>query len=192
MPASFSLGRRAASLWRLQLNAGTLSGQGNALVQERISPRGTTALLVLRDNGEPLGRNAVQWAVDALADGHDAPSIRILAGLDLTGWPNSFEAEALVEAALRELGVPETDRVSRALAYVREVAAAIVAGEIAPQEGANLIHRRVISPLKHPANLQAWCYLWEGNAADCSRALEDAEIDRAIVDYAGTFLRHLS
>jgi hypothetical protein len=145
-------------------------------------------LLVLRDNREPLGRNAVKWAVEALADGHDVPSIRILAGLDLDGWPNSFEVEALMEDALRELGVPETDRATRARAYVRELATAIVAGEIAPQEGAALIHRRVINPLDHPGDLQSWCYLWEGNAADCSRALEDAEIDRAIVDYAATFL----
>jgi hypothetical protein len=158
-------------------------------VEERISPRGTAGLLVLRDNGEPLGKCAVQWAVDALADGCDVPSIRILAGLDLDGWPNSFEAETLFNSALRELGVPETDRKSRALEYVREVAVAIVAGEIAPQEGANLIHRRAISPLNHPADLQAWCYLWEGNAADCSRSLEDSEIDQAIVDYATTFSR---
>jgi hypothetical protein len=46
----------------------------------------------------------------------------------------------------------------------------------------------VISPLNHPVYLHAWCYLWEGNAADCSRSLEDAELDQAIVDYAATFL----
>jgi hypothetical protein len=146
-------------------------------------------MLVLRDNGEPLGRNAVQWAVGALAEGHDVPSIRTLAGLDLDGWPNPFEVESLLDAALRELGVPETDRNSRAMAYVREVAAAISAREIPPQEGVNLIHRRVIGPLDHPTDLQAWCYLWEGNAADGSRALDDAEIDRAIIAYASTFLR---
>ena len=156
------------------------------------SPRGTTALLVLRDNREPLGKDAVRWAVDALADGYDVPSIRTLAGLDLDGWPDSGEAEALVEAALRELGVGDTDRHSRALEYLREVAAAIVAGDIAPQEGANLIHRRVISPLNHPVDLQAWCFLWEGNAADCSTSLEDSEIDQAIVDYATVFLRSAS
>ena len=132
---------------------------------------------------------AVQWAVDALSDGHDVPSIRILAGLDLDGWPDAFEADTLVEKALRELGIPETDPHSHTMAYLRELATAIVAGKIAPQEGANLIHRRVISPLDHPADLQAWCYLWEGNAADCSRSLEDSEIDQAIVDYATIFLR---
>jgi hypothetical protein len=157
-------------------------------VQGRSTPRGTTALLVLRDNCEPLGKNAVHWAVDALTDGHDVPSIRILAGLDMDGWPNSFEAEGLVDSAIRELGVPETDRATRARAYVREVATAIVAGEVTPKEGAALIHRRVIGPLNHPADLQPWCYLWEGNAADCSRALEDEESDRAIVEYATVFL----
>ena len=161
-------------------------------MQERISPRGTAELRVLRDNGEPLGKSAVQWAVDALAAGYDIPSLRILAGLDLDGWPNSFETEALVDTALRELGVPDTDRNSRALAYVRDIASAIVAREIVPQEGANLIHRRVIVPLNHPDNLQAWCYLWEGNAADCSRSLEDSEIDQAIIDYATAFLRGAS
>jgi len=152
------------------------------------NPRGTTSLLVLRDNGQPMGDDAVRWAVDALADGYDVPSIRVLAGLDLDGLPNSFEAQTLFETALVELGVVETDRYSRAMTYVREVAEAIVAGKIPPEQGADLIHRRVISPLDHPAELQAWCFLSEGNSADCSRSLEESEIDQAIVDYARTFL----
>ena len=158
-------------------------------MQDRASPRGTNGLLLLRDSGEPFGKRAVQWAVDALSEGHDVPSIRLLAGLDLEGSPNSQEAELLVDAALRELEIPEADLNSRAMEYLREVAAAIASLEIAPQEGANLIHRLVIGPLNHPAELQAWCYLWEGNAADCSCILEDSEIDQAIVDYATSFLR---
>ncbi len=156
---------------------------------EHISPRGTIGLLVLRDNKQPLGKDAVKWAVDALVDGYDVPTIRTLAGLDLDGWPNSVEVEGLVETALGELGVPQTDRHSRAREYVREVASAIVAKTIAPQEGANRIHQRVISPLDHPKDLQGWCYLWEGNAADCSRALEDSEIDQEIIGYATVFLQ---
>jgi hypothetical protein len=153
-----------------------------------MSPRGTTGLLLLRDSGEPFGRRAVQWAVDALSDGHDVPSIRILAGLDLEGSVESWDAAPLIEAALRELDLPQVDRNSLAREYVREVATAIVSREMAPQEGANLIHRLVITPLNHPPELQAWCYLWEGNAADCSCVLEESEIDKAIVDYAAAFL----
>jgi hypothetical protein len=163
-------------------------GRTGDLVQDRLSPRGTNVLLLLRDTGEPFGKRAVQWATDALSDGHDVPSIRLLAGLDLEGLPSSPDAGALLEAALRELQLPETDLPARALEYLRDVAAAIVAREIAPQEGANEIHRLVIGPLGHPADLQGWCYLWEGNAADCSRVLEEAEIDQAIVDYATAFL----
>jgi hypothetical protein len=153
-----------------------------------VSPRGTKGLLVLRDSGEPFGKRAVQWAVDALSDGYDAPSIRLLAGLDLEGPPHSPDAEPLLQAALRELELPETDPKARAFEYLREVAAAIVAREVTPEEGVNLIHRLVLSPLGHPAELQAWCFLWEGNAADCSRPLDGSEIDRAIVDYAKAFL----
>lgn len=158
-------------------------------VQGRNIPRGTIAMLVLWDSGESLGQCAVQWAVDALVDGYDVPSLRLLAGLDLDGWPDSIEAGKLVARALRELGIPEADRNARALEYVREVAAAIVAGEIGPQEGVDRIHRRVISPLNHPAELQSWCCLWMGRAADGSHSLADSRIDQAIVDYATTFSR---
>ena len=157
-------------------------------MHEGALPRGTTCLLVLRDNGEPLAECAIQWAVDALAEGHDGPSIRLLAGLDLHGSPNSFETAALVEEALRELGVPQSDRDARARRYVRDVCAAMIVGEIAPSQGADLIHRRVITPLQHPADLQAWCHLWEGNSADCSHSLEESERDKAILDYAIRFM----
>jgi hypothetical protein len=164
-------------------------GVQEGLVPEEIAPRGTCGLLVLRDNHELLAESAVRWAVGALVEGYDVPSLRVLAGLDLTGWPNSFEAEALVEAALHELGIPEMDRGTRARLYVREISAAIIARELGPSEGVDLIHRRVITPLEHPADLQPWCYLWEGNSADCSGTLEDSERDAAILDYAALYLR---
>ena len=166
----------------------SLGTPDSAPMQERAIPRGTACLLVLRDNDEPLAKCAVQWAVDALADGHDVPSIRVLAGLDLHGSPNSFETAALVEAALRELGVPESDRDARARLYVRDVCAAMITGDITPSQGADLIHRRVITPLQHPADLQPWCHLWEGNSADCSHSLEESERDKAILDYAILFM----
>jgi hypothetical protein len=134
-------------------------------MEERALPRGTASILVPQDNGEPLGADSVRWAVDALSDGYDFPSLRILAGLDLGQLPNSFEAGALVEAALNELAVPGEDRDARARRYVREVCAEMLDGRLNPLSGVELIHRRVITPLKHPADLMAWCYLSEGNSA---------------------------
>jgi hypothetical protein len=91
---------------------------------------------VLQDNGEPLTTHAVRWAVDALSDGYDTPSLRILAGLDLVGLPNSFEAGTLVDAAMQELAIPKTDRNTRARLYVREVCGAMIASELPPLYGA--------------------------------------------------------
>jgi hypothetical protein len=157
-------------------------------MHEKAPPRGTNSLLVMRDSGEPIAREAVRWAVDALQDAYDSPSIRALAGLDLDGFPNSFEADALVRAALRELGLAEGDRAANARRYLRDLCAAMIAGQMSPSEAIELIHRRVVTPLQHPADLRAWCFLWEGNSADCSRALEGTERDEAILDYAAQFL----
>lgn len=47
----------------------------------------------------------IEWAVGALVDGKDSPSLRILAGLDENS--SSFEVEEYYRRARRELSLPE-------------------------------------------------------------------------------------
>jgi hypothetical protein len=118
--------------------------------------------------------------------------MRILAGLDLDRHgeePSSFEAAPYVRAALEELGVVQPDFEVVARLYVREVAQAALAGELAPRDAAELVHSRVVTPLNHPDDLMAWCYVWEGVAADGSRLLEEHEMDEEILKVAADFAR---
>jgi hypothetical protein len=46
------------------------------------SPVGTIELLARRANSSATGDDAVKWAIDALVDGFDSPSLRQLAGLN--------------------------------------------------------------------------------------------------------------
>ena len=131
----------------------------------------------------------VEWAVTALTEGFDSPSLRILAGADLDGSPSPFETSPLFRAALTELGIllPELEVLARL--YVREVARQVVGGTLEPRTAADLVHRRVVTPLEHPTDLMSWCYVWKGNSVDCSRPLDDEELEHEIhrlaIEFAG-------
>jgi hypothetical protein len=151
------------------------------------APPRSLEVLVLLQSGQPIGQRAVDWAVSALEAGFDCHSIRLLAGLDMSGQPTSFEAIPLFDAALLELGIQKPSFDEAARLYVREIADATLAGRLAPRHAADLIHRRVIGPLDHPEDLMPWCYVWEGNSADCTRSLEDHEWDNEIMKVAREF-----
>jgi len=153
-------------------------------------PEGTLELATLYHAGcDTDSRQYVQWAVNALEAEFDTPSIRTLAGLDLCGEPVRAETVPAFESSLLELEIELPDPDTTARLYMLEVAAAIVMRSIAPQVGAELIHSRVVSPLEHPPDLQPWCFVWEGNSADCSSVLEgealDAEIFKVANDFSG-------
>jgi len=150
-------------------------------------PPWTYELIVLLHAGCPIGQTAVDWAVAALEAGFDCKPLRILAGLDVGGQPTSYEASPLITASLDELGIHQPDFEASARLYVREVARATLAGELEPRRAADLVHRRVVGPLGHPHDLMAWCYVWEGNAADCSRSLEEDELNEEILSVAARF-----
>lgn len=150
-------------------------------------PPRTSEVLVLLLGEQPFGSSAVEWATSALAAGFDSPALRSLAGLDLEQVVQSSEAKPLVEAALRQIGVPELTFEEAARRYLREVALGVVSGQLAPRLAANLVHSRVVGPLQHPKDLMAWCYVWEGNTADCSRPLEAGEEDAEIMSVARRF-----
>lgn len=140
----------------------------------------TTEIALLHHCGQPIGSAAVAWAVAALELEHDTPSLRILAGLDLFGEPSSTDASRLFAAALAELGIELPEHPVLARLYVRDIARAVLDGEIAPRDAADRIHELVITPLEHPPDLQSWCHVWEGNSADLSQLLEGEALDAEI------------
>ncbi len=147
-------------------------------------PEGTFELLLRLNTGERVGQSAVNWAVSALGEGYDSPSLRVLAGLDVDNQPTTEEALQLMNATFQKLGLKRPDLDATARRFVCEVATAVVAGRLPPREAANKIHRLVMTPMDHPKDLMAWCYVWEGNAADCSRPLDESEWDREILEVA--------
>jgi hypothetical protein len=156
----------------------------------RAVPHGTWRLLVgeLRGRGTAMGRDFVDWAVRALVDGHDAPALRVLAGLDLDGVPSAFAAADQFRLALGELGIaaPPDDELIRR--YVSDVAQQIVDGELAPQDAVARLHREVLTPFAHPADLMAWCFLWEGLHPAGYASLEGEPLDSAVREYARAWL----
>ena len=111
----------------------------------------------------------VDWATAALCEDLDTPALVILAGLPrASSW---FEAEPWFAKALAELEIrlPPPEVLRRA--YVGVVSRAILAGTMTPARALDLIHRRAVSPLGHPSDLQSWCYVWEGLAPSDFRSL---------------------
>lgn len=68
-------------------------------------PPGTTALLAKRVQGSVRSQNYVDWAVQALAEGFDSPSLSILAGLDIEKDFSRLEAENCFAKVVQELGL---------------------------------------------------------------------------------------
>jgi hypothetical protein len=153
-------------------------------------PNGTRRLLVreLRRAGNAVGRDFVDWAVRALADGYDTQSMRVLAGLDLDGIPSALEAVEKFRAAIHELGVPTASDIEHVHAYVSEVAQQIVDGELDPQEGAARITVEVLAPFDYPSGLMAWFDLGEGLHPHRHVPLEGDALNAAIREQARAWL----
>ena len=140
-------------------------------------------LLARRWASDALGEDYVKWALDALEAGWDTPSLRILAGLNLTSPLADIEPYFL--SVLKELSIEEPAPDEMPLHYLRYVCRAIMTRTITPDQGIDLIHKRVINPLGHPKHLMHWCFLWEGNNPDGSFAeLKGIERDNIIIEYA--------
>jgi hypothetical protein len=143
------------------------------------SPGGTIELLARHANSSATADDAVKWAIDALVDGFDSPSLRQLAGLNSpTAW---FEAMPLFERTLNELQleIPRSKNEILRL-YLRSVAESIVSGVRSPSVALAVIHREVLGPLNHPPDLMPWCYLWEGLEPVTFASLDDAAIASAV------------
>jgi hypothetical protein len=148
-------------------------------------------LLVRDAGGTATGDDFVTWAEQALVAGRDSPALRALAGL--AGRPRS-DARPLFDRAIRELGLPlpATEEALRR-AYLVVLAGDISSGARRPSDALDLIHHEVISPLKHPADLMAWCFAWESLDPERGFAsLNDAERDDAARALARKTLREAS
>jgi len=144
-------------------------------------PPGTVRLLVREAAGVVTGQHYVDWAVQLLAERHDSPSLRRLAASDLDEVPGASDCAQILTAVLAELELSRPDNEVLIRDYVREVARDIIAGNIAPQAGAERIHREVLGPFLHPKDLQAWCYLWEGlSPQGDGQTLAGSALDEAI------------
>lgn len=144
------------------------------------TPLDDALVFVLADfeTGNPTGEGLVAWAATALEQGHDSPSLRILASLTSDAWLS--EAEPYFRRALTELRVQTPPRRELLLRYLRIVARDMLNGKIPAQRATHLIHSRVVSPLNHPAEIQRWCYLWEGLHPDDFHSIEGDEHRAAV------------
>ncbi len=65
------------------------------------------------------------------------------------------------------------------------MASAIVAGEIAPQDAVERVHRELLCPFDHPAGFGVWCTLWEGLDPVGHSSVTGTALDEAIRRTAG-------
>ncbi len=127
------------------------------------------------------GQDYVDWAVDALVDGFDCPSLKILASLDIAGpyaiqSPlDPLEVQKYFFKVVKELALPIPEQWLNPPAsfdetmlrgYFNVLVEQIREGTIDPVVGINRIHWEIINPLHHPGDLMPWCYLWEGNTPE--------------------------
>ena len=122
----------------------------------------------------------VAWAVQALVECFDTPSLRLLAGEDEGLDGSLWRVVPLFEAALSELEISLPGENDLMRLYVGHVARAVLTGDVPPKEAARIIERDVMGPYDHPEDLQEWCHLSDGrhpeNYAELSPAQLDAEI----------------
>ena len=122
------------------------------------APAGTIEVLMRIANDTCVGGDLARWAVQALSDDFDSPALRQLAALDER--VSRDEAGPLFKRALNEIGVavPQTnDEICRA--FLKLIAGKILDDRLDSSAALSIIHREVIDPLHHPADLMAWCYL---------------------------------
>jgi hypothetical protein len=113
------------------------------------------------------GTEMVRWCCSALEAGYDTPTLPIAAGFPYSA--TRAEVEPYFTRVLAELHIDLSDKHQLAKRLVVAIAHRIISGEISPDDAAELIHSRIVSPLEHPDYLMRWCYLWEGNSPEEQR-----------------------
>jgi hypothetical protein len=151
-------------------------------------PSNTIALLVKKIKGSVVGQDYVDWAVQALTEDFDSPSLAILASLDMSNDFSLSEAEKFFQNVVSELGWSLPDKETILRTHFITLVSNIRNGTIDPEMGVDRIHREVISPLEHPSDLQGWCLLWEGNSPTEYEPIPKEKYASRIVEYAEAWM----
>src|SRR5689334_24211873 len=127
--------------------------------KDQVLPSTSTLLLVKKINGSVTGNDYVNWAIEALTEELDSPSLPILASLDMGNDFSLGEAEKIFNKIVAELewSIPDDETVLRS--HLITLVADIQNGAIDPEKGVKRIHQEVVSPLMHPEDLRDWCTL---------------------------------
>jgi len=151
-------------------------------------PRDSIALLAKKVNGSVCGQDYVDWAVQALAEGFNSPSLLILSSLDIDKNFSKWEAEKFFIKVITELSwiIPSDEVILRT--HLVTLATQIEKGDIDPEVGIERIHREVVSPLGHPEDLRAWCFLWEGNSPTGNGVIPKDEYRLKIFEFVRKWL----
>jgi hypothetical protein len=146
----------------------------------------------MRINEMGIGQDYVDWAVTALVDGFDSPSLAILAGLDTEGVVYRLDGELYFQRVAQELGwqFPDDETVLRW--HLDEIARRISLAAIDPVTGIKRIHEEVVVPLGYPSDLRSWYDLWEQHYGfGCNVDDSDEGRATAIVAHAATWIKRL-
>jgi hypothetical protein len=156
----------------------------DSMKKDQELPSSTIALLAKKTNGSVRGQDYVDWAVQALTENFDSPSLSILASLDLENDFSLWEAEKFFKKVVCELdwSFPDNEAILRT--HLATLIIDIQNGTVDPEKWIERIHQEVVSPLGHPSDLQGWCFLWEGNDPVEYRILSKEEYSSRIIDFA--------
>ena len=139
-----------------------LNGRVRVMEQDfRKWPPGTLLLLATLEAGEASGRDLASWSVAALTAGFDSTALRRAAAFSSDAEPSRFDVEPHFRTALQELGVPAMARDVMLLAFLDERAGIIAGGAPNVEWELDLVHRLVVNPLDHRADVAPWCYASE-------------------------------
>lgn len=153
-------------------------------------PRDTLLLFVREELGLAHPSEFISWATAALVAGFDSPSLRLLAGLDLSvrSEVRKEEVDKLHQQALREIGISPPSRDVLLRWHLRSLAAKICNGKLKIREGLDLIHREVVGPLNHADDVRSWCLLRGAWNPDESRPYTESELEARVMRAATKLL----
>jgi hypothetical protein len=114
------------------------------------------SLLIDREFCSGSWQAVISWAADALVEGIDSPSLRILAGLSTADSDDVRQAAMYLERALGELGMryPSTEELERE--YARRIAHEIVSHKRSPYDGAYRLNDLSLSGRLHADDENEW------------------------------------
>ena len=132
-------------------------------------------LLVQQVETRATAADMVDWATAALVAGEDTASLVIRAGLDRSA--SVFEAKPWFDKALSELDLAPLPNHDLRRAFVGAVSRSLLGGRINAEQALDQVHKHAVSPLGHPGDLSAWCFVWERLRPGDFRTLSPTEVD---------------